>query len=369
MQNNQQQPAEYTHQTLTVALGERSYPIHIGANLLQQAELLHPHIHGHRVVIVSNETVAPLYLAQLQALLTSFDPIEVILPDGEAYKNMQVMQTILTTMLEQRCDRQVTVIALGGGVVGDITGFAAACYQRGVNFIQVPTTLLSQVDSSVGGKTGVNHPLGKNMIGAFHQPQVVLIDSNTLDTLDDRQFSAGMAEVIKYGLLWDKSFLQWLDTNMTALIQRDKVLITQAIYRSCEIKAEMVAEDERESGVRALLNLGHTFGHAIENAMGYGEWLHGEAVSVGMLMAAELSAKMGWLSTQDVAYTRALLLKANLPVERPQSMTANRFMDIMAVDKKVQKGVLRLVLMQRLGKAVVTSEFDPQALQELLAGK
>ncbi len=365
-QDNHENRLGDSYQTLTVALGERSYPIHIGADLLQQAELLQPYIHGHRVVIVSNETVAPLYLQQLQVCVADFNPIEVILPDGEAYKNMEVMQTILTTMLEQRCDRQVTVIALGGGVVGDITGFAAACYQRGVHFIQVPTTLLSQVDSSVGGKTGVNHPLGKNMIGAFHQPQVVLIDINTLDTLDDRQFSAGMAEVIKYGLLWDKVFLQWLDDNMTGLMQRDKALVTQAIHRSCEIKAEVVAEDERESGVRALLNLGHTFGHAIENAMGYGEWLHGEAVSVGMLMAAKLSAKMGWISVQDVTYTRALLLKANLPVEPPKSMTAERFMDIMAMDKKVQNGVLRLVLMQDLGKAVVTSEFDPQALQELL---
>ncbi|HHL19481.1 MAG TPA: 3-dehydroquinate synthase [Thiothrix sp.] len=367
MQTNNKNSHYDSYQTLTVALGERSYPIHIGAGLLQQAGLLQPHIHGHRVVIVSNETVAPLYLKQLQACVADFNPVEVILPDGEAYKNMEVMQTILTAMLEQRCDRQVTVIALGGGVVGDITGFAAACYQRGVHFIQVPTTLLSQVDSSVGGKTGVNHPLGKNMIGAFHQPQVVLIDINTLDTLDDRQFAAGMAEVIKYGLLWDKVFLQWLDDNMTGLMQRDKALVTQAIHRSCEIKAEVVAEDEHESGVRALLNLGHTFGHAIENAMGYGEWLHGEAVSVGMLMAAELSAKMGWLTEQDVAYTRILLLKANLPVEPPESMTAECFMDIMAVDKKVQNGVLRLVLMQGLGKAVVTSEFDYKALQTVLA--
>lgn len=366
----QQPPAtdatEKNYQTLTVDLGERSYPIHIGAGLLQQAHLLTPHIHGHRVVIVTNETIAPLYLQQLKACVAAFDPIEVILPDGEAYKNMDVMQTILTTMLEHRCDRQATVMALGGGVVGDITGFAAACYQRGVDFIQVPTTLLSQVDSSVGGKTGVNHALGKNLIGAFHQPQVVLIDINTLNTLDDREFSAGMAEVIKYGLLWDNAFLQWLDNNMSALMQRDEALLTQAIHRSCEIKAEVVAEDERESGVRALLNLGHTFGHAIENAMGYGEWLHGEAVSVGMFMAAELSAKMGWITEADVAYTGELLRKANLPIERPKNMTAERFMEIMSVDKKVQNGVLRLVLMQSLGKAVVTSEFDQRALQELL---
>ncbi len=355
------------HQTLRVDLGDRSYPIHIGAELLQQADLLLPHIKGSRVVIVSNETVAPLYIDQIKKQVAEYNPIEVILPDGEVHKNMEVMQTILTQMLEQRCDRQTTVLALGGGVVGDTTGFASSCYQRGVNFIQIPTTLLSQVDSSVGGKTGVNHPLGKNMIGAFYQPQLVLIDINTLDTLDDRQFSAGMAEVIKYGLMWDVEFLHWLDDNMSALMTRDKTLLTQAIYRSCEIKAEVVAEDEQESGVRALLNLGHTFGHAIETGMGYGEWLHGEAVAVGMLMSAQLSEKMGWISESDVSYTREILVKANLQVTPPKEMTADLFMEIMAVDKKVINGVLRLVLMKSLGSAVVTSEYDTQAMQALLS--
>ena len=355
------------YQTLMVDLGDRSYPIHIGADLLKQADLLLPHIKGSQVVIVSNETIAPLYINQLKGVVSSYYPIEVILPDGEMHKNMEVMQTILTQMLEQHCDRQTTVLALGGGVVGDITGFASSCYQRGVNFIQIPTTLLSQVDSSVGGKTGVNHPLGKNMIGAFYQPQLVLIDINTLDTLDDRQFSAGMAEVIKYGLMWDVEFLHWLNDNMLALMQRDKALLTQAIYRSCEIKAEVVAEDERESGVRALLNLGHTFGHAIETGMGYGEWLHGEAIAIGMLMAAQLSKKMGWITEEEVLYIRELLVKADLPVTPPEKMTANLFMEIMAVDKKVINGVLRLVLMTSLGSAIVTSEYDHQLLQELLS--
>jgi len=355
-----------TKQTLEVELGERSYPIHIGSDLLSNADLLLPHIHGKQVVIVSNTTVAPLYLEPIKAHLADYDVFDVVLPDGEQYKNMEVMQGILTTMLENRCDRAVTVIALGGGVVGDITGFASACYQRGVNFIQIPTTLLSQVDSSVGGKTGVNHPLGKNMIGAFYQPQVVLIDTDTLDTLDDRQFSAGMAEVIKYGLLWDRPYLDWLNDNMAALMQRDKALLTQAIYRSCEIKANVVADDERESGVRALLNLGHTFGHAIENAMGYGEWLHGEAVGVGMQMAAQFSADLGWLSDEDVQYCKKIILAAGLPVAPPKTMTVDQFNTIMAIDKKVINGVLRLILMKSLGKAVVTSDFDTAQLQATL---
>lgn len=363
-------------QTLQVDLGERSYPIHIGLGLFTKGEanpsLLLPHIQGKKVVIVSNTTVAPLYLETVKALLTGFeaglDIVEVILPDGEQYKNMEVLQTILTQMLENRCDRTVTVIALAGGVVGDITGFASACYQRGVNFIQIPTTLLSQVDSSVGGKTGVNHPLGKNMIGAFYQPQVVIIDIDTLDTLDDRQFSAGMSEVIKYGLLWDKQFLDWLHDNMIGLMQRDKDLLLTAIRRSCEIKAEVVAEDEHESGVRALLNLGHTFGHAIETAMGYGNWLHGEAVAAGMVMAAELSQRMGWLTEEDVAYTRSILEQASLPVEPPDEMTQDQFNTIMAVDKKVLDGVMRLVLMKQLGKAIVTSDFDHKKLQKVLSG-
>lgn len=354
-------------QELQVELGERSYPIYIGEDVLHSAELLTPHIQGKKVVIVSNTTVAPLYLQKIKDLLVKFSVVDIILSDGEQYKNMETLQTILTQMLENHCDRKVTVVALGGGVVGDITGFAAACYQRGVNFIQIPTTLLSQVDSSVGGKTGVNHPLGKNMIGAFYQPQVVLIDINTLDTLDDRQFSAGMAEVIKYGLLWDKDFLDWLHNNMPSLMKRDKALLMQAINRSCEIKAEVVAEDEHESGVRALLNLGHTFGHAIETAMGYGNWLHGEAVAVGMVMAAQLSQQMSWISEADVEYTQTILKQANLPIEPPTEMNPDQFNEIMSVDKKVLDGVLRLVLMKQLGKAVVTSKFDQQALQNVLS--
>lgn len=354
-------------QTLHVDLGERSYPIHIGAGVLQQADLLLPHIHGKKVVVVSNTTVAPLYMEAVKAALKGLTVVEVILPDGEEYKNMDTLQSILTQMLESRCDRKTTVLALGGGVVGDITGFASACYQRGVNFIQIPTTLLSQVDSSVGGKTGVNHPLGKNMIGAFYQPQVVLIDIDTLDTLDNRQFSAGMSEIIKYGLLWDKVFLDWLNDNMEALMRRDKSLLIEAIHRSCEIKAEVVAQDERESGVRALLNLGHTFGHAIETAMGYGQWLHGEAVAAGMVMAAELSRQMGWLKDADVAYTRSIIQQANLPTDPPEEMTSEQFNTIMAVDKKVLDGVLRLVLMKELGKAVVTSDFDSHALQKVIS--
>ena len=356
-------------ETLHVDLGKRSYPIYIGKNLQNNKELLRPHIQGKKVVVVSNTTVAPLYLNAVKNLLEGLLVVEVILPDGEQYKNMDTLQVILTQMLEQHCDRKVTVLALGGGVIGDVTGFAAACYQRGVNFIQIPTTLLSQVDSSVGGKTGVNHPLGKNMIGAFYQPQAVLIDINTLDTLDNRQFSAGMSEVIKYGLLWDKKFLDWLHENIKGLMSRDKTLLMQAIYRSCAIKAEVVAEDEHESGVRALLNLGHTFGHAIETAMGYGSWLHGEAVAAGMVMAAQLSEKMGWLSREDVEYTQSILMQANLPVEPPAEMTRDQFNEIMSVDKKVLDGVMRLVLMKELGKAVVTSDFDNQALQQIIDRK
>lgn len=353
-------------QTLNVNLGERSYPIYIGSGLLDDATLLLPHIHGKQVVIVSNTTVAPLYLERIKAHLADYTVVEAILPDGEQYKNMDTMQSILTTMLENRCDRAATVIALGGGVIGDITGFAASCYQRGVNFIQIPTTLLSQVDSSVGGKTGVNHPLGKNMIGAFYQPQVVIIDTDSLNTLDDRQFSAGMAEIIKYGLLWDRLFLDWLNDNMPALMQRNKVLLTKAIYRSCEIKAEVVADDEKETGARALLNLGHTFGHAIENAMGYGEWLHGEAVGAGMQMAAQLSADLGWISTKDANYCQQIISAAKLPTQPPESMTVDQFNTIMAIDKKVINGVLRLVLMESLGKAIVTSDFSTEQLQKTL---
>lgn len=353
-------------QTLNLDLGDRSYPIHIGQGLLQQAELVTPHIKGKSAVVVSNTTVAPLYLETTQRLLTGLKHSAVILPDGEEYKNLDVLNQIYTHLLEHRADRKTTLIALGGGVVGDMTGYAAASYQRGVNFIQIPTTLLAMVDSSVGGKTGVNHPLGKNMIGAFHQPQCVLIDTDTLNTLAERELSAGIAEVVKYGLIRDPAFLQWLDVNMDKLLARDPEALTYAIFRSCEHKAEVVAADERESGQRALLNLGHTFGHAIEAAMGYGNWLHGEAVATGMVMAAELSQQMGWLSADDVAYTRHILQRAKLPVAPPAQMTGEDFTRYMSVDKKVLDGTLRLVLMKSLGESIVTADFDPAALKRVL---
>ena len=349
--------------TLTVDLGQRSYPIFIGSGLIRQSDCYAPYINGQSVVIVSNETIAPLYLDQLMTVLGDYTVSVVLLKDGEAHKHLQTVDSIFTAMLEHRCDRNTTVLALGGGVVGDIAGFASACYQRGVNFIQIPTTLLSQVDSSVGGKTGVNHPMGKNMIGAFYQPQSVVIDIDTLSTLDERQFAAGMAEVIKYGLLWDRDYLAWLDDNMPSLLKRDSELLTETIYRSCHIKADVVSQDERESNVRALLNLGHTFGHAIETTMGYGEWLHGEAVAVGMVMAAEMSAALGMLDQDDVVYTKDLLTRAGLPTKAPKKMQASDFIDKMSVDKKVQNGVLRLVLLTALGTSTLTSDFSAEQLE------
>lgn len=353
-------------QTLNLDLGERSYPIHIGQGLLRKAELVTPHIRGKSAVVVSNTTVAPLYLQATQAILGGLKHSAVILPDGEEYKNLDTLNQIYTHLLQNKADRKTTLIALGGGVVGDMTGYAAASYQRGVNFIQIPTTLLAMVDSSVGGKTGVNHPLGKNMIGAFHQPQCVLIDTDTLNTLADRELSAGIAEVVKYGLIRDPAFLEWLDVNMDKLLARDAEALTYAIYRSCEHKAEVVAADERESGQRALLNLGHTFGHAIEAGMGYGQWLHGEAVAAGMVMAAQLSQQMGWLTADEVAYVRRLLQRAKLPVDPPATLSGEDFTRYMSVDKKVLDGTLRLVLMKALGESVVTTEFDPDALKRVL---
>ena len=354
--------------TLTVDLGTRSYPIYIGQGLLGNAELLTRHISGKQVMVVSNETVAPLYLLTVQGMLAGFETATVILPDGEQYKHLDTLNTIFSALLEKRFNRDCTLVALGGGVVGDITGFAAASYQRGVSFLQVPTTLLAQVDSSVGGKTGVNHPQGKNMIGAFHQPRCVLIDTDTLDTLDDRQLAAGLAEVIKYGLIHDAGFFDWLETNMDALKARDKQALGYAIERSCAIKAEIVAADERETGKRALLNLGHTFAHAIETGMGYGTWLHGEAVATGMLMAADLSARHGWLAAAAVRRTEKLLQQAGLPVAPPQEMDEAQFMQLMSVDKKVIDGSLRLVLLKAIGDAVVTGDFRPELLSETLQG-
>ncbi len=353
-------------QTLHVELGDRSYPIYIGNGLIGRPELVTPYVHGSQVMIVSNETVAPIYLEKTLQMFADHRTESVILPDGEQYKTLEVWNTIFDGLLENRFDRRCTLVALGGGVVGDMTGFAAACYQRGVNFIQIPTTLLAQVDSSVGGKTGVNHPLGKNMIGAFHQPQCVIADTETLNTLDDRQLSAGIAEVIKYGLINDLSFFEWLESNMASLLARDTEALAYAIERSCKDKATIVAADERESGRRALLNLGHTFGHAIETGMGYGEWLHGEAVATGMLLAAELSERLGWLDNRAVMRIRGLLEMARLPLQAPESLSSERFLELMAVDKKVQDGRLRLVLMKSLGQSVITDEVSAGQIAAML---
>jgi 3-dehydroquinate synthase len=320
------------------------------------------------VLIVSNVTVAPLYLDNIKSVLTDFQCHEVILPDGEAYKTLEILNLVFDSLLQNRLNRQVTVVALGGGVIGDMAGFAAACYQRGVPFIQVPTTLLSQVDSSVGGKTGVNHALGKNMIGAFYQPQCVVIDTNTLNTLDDRQLSAGIAEVIKYGLINDLEFFVWLENNMQSLLNRNPESLRYAIKASCQNKANVVAEDEKEAGVRALLNLGHTFGHAIETNEGYGTWLHGEAVSIGLLMAAILSYKQGWITEDDKNRVQQCLASANLPYKIPEKMNADDFIKLMSVDKKVKDGVIRLVLMKSIGESFVTSEYDHSLLIETLNG-
>lgn len=352
--------------TLHVALGERSYPIYIGEQLLSEADLFAAHIKGKEVLIVTNETVAPLYLDEVKSALSAYRSATVILPDGEQFKTLEIMQRIFDGLLQARMSRQATILALGGGVIGDMAGFAAACYQRGVPFIQVPTTLLSQVDSSVGGKTAVNHPLGKNMIGAFYQPQCVFADTSTLKTLDDRQFAAGLAEVIKYGLINDAEFFDWLEANMTGLVARQFELLAQAISRSCQDKADIVAADEREMGVRALLNLGHTFGHAIETGCGYGVVLHGEAIAIGMAMAADLSERLGWLDMTTVERIKAVLTAAGLPVTVPAEMTAERFMDLMAVDKKVQDGAIRLILLKAIGQAVISDDYPPAQLAATL---
>lgn len=354
-------------QTLKVGLAERSYPIHIGSGVLSHAELLEPSIPGKRAVIVTNTTVAPLYLQCLQDALGTkgIQTRSIVLPDGEQYKSAESLGRIYDELLAARSERGTPLIALGGGVIGDITGYAAATYLRGVPFIQVPTTLLSQVDSSVGGKTGINHPLGKNMIGAFYQPRVVLADTDTLDTLPDKELSAGLAEVIKYGLIRDLPFLEWLEANMEKLLARDKAALQYAIARSCGNKAEVVGNDERESGERALLNLGHTFGHAIENGMGYGVWLHGEAVAAGTIMAADLSQRLGWLSAQDVARVRKLFEQARLPVISP-GLGAAKYLELMGLDKKVADGKIRFVLLKSLGHAVITADVPQNLLEQTL---
>ena len=342
-------------QQLTVELGERSYPIYIGYGLLGQGELLARHIRGGQVLIVSNETVAPLYL---DAVVNACQHLQVdtcILPDGEIHKNLATLNTLFDALLERRHSRGTTLVALGGGVVGDMTGFAAACYQRGVDFIQVPTTLLAQVDSSVGGKTGVNHPAGKNMIGAFYQPRCVIADTATLASLPGREYAAGLAEVIKYGLISDDAFFCWLEANVEQLLARESGALTHAIEQSCTIKSRIVALDEREAGVRALLNLGHTFGHAIETHQGYGAWLHGEAVAAGMVIAGELSARLGYLDSAVLTRLVALLRALALPVAPPPDLSARGFVDLMAVDKKVVDGRQHLVLLEGLGNATVSS--------------
>ncbi len=354
-------------QTLTVGLAERSYPIHIGCGLLEQAALLLPHIPRRRAVIISNTTVAPLYLGRLSEALQAVgvQVQSVILPDGEQYKSGESLNRIYDALLNARSERSTPLIALGGGVIGDITGYAAATYLRGVPFIQIPTTLLSQVDSSVGGKTGINHPLGKNMIGAFYQPRAVLADTATLDTLPDKELRAGLAEVIKYGLIRDLPFLEWLEANMSQLLARDPATLQYAIARSCSNKAEVVGNDERESGERALLNLGHTFGHAIENGMGYGVWLHGEAVAAGTIMAADLSRRLGWLSEQEVARVRRLLEMAGLPVVAPR-LGVQKYLQLMGLDKKVAEGRIRFVLLKSLGNAVMTGDVPQSLLEQTL---
>jgi len=353
-------------ETLNVGLGERSYPIHIASGLLGRADLLLPYLQHKRAAIVTNTTVAPLYLGQLQTLLEDHgvSVVPIILPDGEKYKNAETLNLIYDALLSHRCERSTPLIALGGGVIGDMTGFAAATYLRGVPFIQIPTTLLAQVDSSVGGKTGINHPLGKNMIGAFYQPQVVLADIATLDTLPDRELRAGITEVIKYGLIRDLSFFEWLEKHIEQLLARDVDALQYAITHSCRNKAAVVAADERESGERALLNLGHTFGHAIENGMGYGIWLHGEAVAAGIIMAANLSRRLGWIGEADVVRIGNLLERAGLPIVAP-TLGAEKYLELMGLDKKVQDGKIRFVLLKAIGQAVV-SEAPPELLRQTL---
>ena len=347
--------------TLTVELGDRSYPIVIGRGLLGGGFDLGERLRGDDCLVVTNETVGPLYLDKLLANLGGRNVSSIALPDGEAYKTIATMQSILDRLVESGANRDTTVVALGGGVVGDIAGFAAACYMRGVAFMQVPTTLLAQVDSSVGGKTGVNHEQGKNLIGAFHQPRIVLIDTDTLATLPDRELRAGLAEVIKYGAICDAAFFDWLEDNMEGLLARDADALAYAIRRSCELKAVVVAEDEREAGRRAILNFGHTFGHAIERCQGYGDWLHGEAVAAGMIMAAQLSG----LAPADVERLRALVAAAGLPVE-PPAIAPEDWMSAMGMDKKVQGKRLRFVLLDDIGTSRVSADYDEQRLDELV---
>ncbi|MFZ0257678.1 MAG: 3-dehydroquinate synthase [Gammaproteobacteria bacterium] len=349
-----------------VELGERSYPIHIGSGLLRQAGLLAPYLVDRRVLVVTNESLAPLYLEQALAILQEGSPQVLILPDGEEYKTLQVAAQIFDALLKSRFGRDSVLVALGGGVIGDITGFAAACYQRGVPYVQIPTTLLAQVDSSVGGKTGVNHPLGKNMIGAFHQPICVVADTDTLSTLKDREFRSGLAEIIKYGLIRDANFFLWLEDSLAALLERNSEALAYAIRRSCEVKADVVGTDEREIGERVLLNLGHTFGHAIETGLGYGQWLHGEAVGAGICIAGHLSARLGRLSDSDSIRIDSLVARAGLPVKLPAELKEQQMLELMSVDKKARRGCMQLVLLNSIGSAALTDDFSTEALMNVL---
>jgi 3-dehydroquinate synthase len=356
-------------ETLRVALGERSYPIHIGAGALDDPALYRPHLGGGRVAVISNPVVARLYLARATAALAraGAEPaVEVLVEDGEQAKSWASLERVLDALLGARLGRDSVIVALGGGVVGDLAGFAAAIYQRGVPFIQVPTTLLAQVDSSVGGKTAVNHARGKNMIGAFHQPAAVIADVGTLASLPERELRAGIAEVIKHGFALDAQLVDWLEANMAKLIAREADALTHVVRRSCELKAAVVAEDERESGRRAVLNLGHTFGHAIEAGAGYGTWLHGEAVAAGMVMAAELSVRMGLLSAADAARVRTLLGRAGLPVKGP-AMAPDRYLELMALDKKAAHGRTRFVVLERIGHAAARADVDERLVREVIA--
>ena len=354
-------------QTLTVALDDRSYPIHIGAGLVRRADLIASKLPQNKVAIVTNTTVAPLYLAPLSEALKAggVDAVTIVLPDGEVYKNWETLNRIFDALLTHRCERKTTVIALGGGVIGDLAGFAAAVYLRGVPFIQIPTTLLAQVDSAVGGKTAINHPLGKNMIGAFYQPRAVIADTDTLTTLPERELAAGIAEVIKYGLICDLEFFEWLEKNIARLLAREPDALAHAIERSCRNKAEIVALDERENDVRALLNLGHTFGHAIEAGLGFGTWLHGEAVAAGMVLAAKLSQRLGLIGQHDVERAVDILACARLPVTAPDLGIA-RYLELMGHDKKVESGKMRFVLLKRIGEAFVTDSVANAALADVL---
>ncbi len=354
--------------TLQLDLGERSYPIHIGSGLLDQADLYKKHIKGTFTAVVTNETIAPLYADKVVKTLESISQKVklIVLPDGEEFKTWEVLQKIFDGLLENSADRKTTLLALGGGVIGDMTGFAAACYMRGIKFIQVPTTLLSQVDSSVGGKTGINHPLGKNMVGAFHQPQAVIADLDTLKTLPAEELAAGLAEVIKHGAIADSEFLSWIEKNQDALNKCDPAAMEHAVRRSCEIKSQVVAQDEKEGGIRAILNFGHTFGHAIEAGMGYGAWLHGQAVGCGMVMAADLSVRVGLLSEAEASRLKKIIEALHLPTQPPK-LGVDRFMELMSVDKKAEGGEVRYILLNGLGQAKIQTVDDDLVIQTLIA--